>query len=408
MSDFRIKDTYSTQKYNTFKKRVKPAKPRRKVYGIIFFIFILFILFLFTYVLPRVTVIVVPKTENIEKEFQIQLTTDKSKVNPENNIFAAEIIEANGQGEGNFKATGEKDIGDKAKGQAIFYNYTGRSQPVTPNIDLINESGVVFVVTQSITIPSAKVDDQGNIVAGKITAEIEAKEAGEKGNVGPGRINISALSVERQSKVYGEIKDGLAGGTSKVVTVVSQEDLDNAKEEIIKKLEPKIKEKIKKKTGKDKYVSDELINYDEIKIEQAIEAETEVKNFNMKLNLRARALVYNNKELRISLRNKILAGLSPEQTISETEFGNLEIKVNNFNIDLGLADLDVKAIFPVSEKIDLNKIKKNIMGKKEQAARRYVLSLPNVKDVRFMFSLSLRDTIPNHESRVKVKLGEIK
>lgn len=393
---------------NTFKKRVGPTqKPRKKFRGVLFLIFVIFVLALFTYVLPTVTVIIVPETENIEKEFEIKLTTDADKINTDNDIFSAQVFEITESKEDKFEATGEKDVGEKASGQAVFYNETGRSQPITTNIDLINDAGIIFAVKENMTIPSAKVDGQGNIVAGEVTIEIESKQAGEKGNVGPGRINISALDLERQSKVHGEIKQGLSGGSSEIVTVISEEDVDNAKSEIIKSLEPEIKEEIKKQAGEETHISDDLIVYSH-EIEQEIAVDSEAKNFNIKLNLSAKALVYNNKELRLSLRDKILADLPSGQTIAETEFGSLDIQIENFDIELGMADLKIKASFPVAENIDLEDIKNNIMGKKETEARRYILSIPNIKDVQFNFSLSLRDMIPNKQGRVTVKLGEIK
>jgi len=393
---------------NTFKKRVGPTKkPRKKFRGVLFLIFVIFVLALFTYVLPTVTITIVPETENIEKEFDIKLTTDADKVNTNNDIFSAQVFEITESGEDKFEATGEKDIGEKASGEAVFYNETGRSQPITTNIDLINDAGIIFAVKENMTIPSAKVDEQGNVVAGEVTVEIESKQAGEKGNVGPGRINISALDLERQSKVHGEIKQGLSGGSSEIATVISEEDVDNAKSEIIKSLEPEIKEEIKKQAGEETHISDELIVYNH-EIEQEVAVNSEAKNFNIKLNLSAKALVYNNKELRLSLRDKILSDLPSGQTIAETEFGNLDIQIKNFDIELGMADLKIKASFPVAENIDLEDIKNNIMGKKETEARRYILSIPNVKNVQFSFSLSLRDMIPNKNSRVNVKLGEIK
>ncbi len=412
-SDFNIKTIKPNDglKYKTqFKK-----KPRFRIRGAVFFILIIFFLVLFTYVLPSVTVVVVPETRKIEKEFEIQLTSDESKVDLNRNIFPARIIEASEKGEGSFEATGEKDIGDKASGQAVFYNHTGRSQPLTTQIDLINDQGIAFAVKENITIPPARVDEDGNIVPGEIVAEIEAKEPGEKGNAGPGRINISALDIERQEKIYGEISQGLSGGNSKIVVVVSQEDLDNAKDELIRELEPKVKEKLKKKAGDDMSVIDKLINFDVSEISKSMDVDAEVKNFDMSLNLKAKALVYNNKDLSSFLKDQILKELPAGQTIAESEFGpesqapgkGLEVEVRNFDINLGMADLKIKAVFPVSEKIDLVKIKRNILGKREKEARRYILSLPNVKDVKFIFSLSLTDKIPKFENKVRVKLGEV-
>lgn len=390
-----------------FKYRMPPKKkPRWKIRGLSFFILIIFFLILFTYVLPSATVIVIPETEPVSREFLIELTVDESRVDRDKNTFLAQIATAEEQEEKKFQATGKKDLGEKAQGQAVFYNQTGRSEPLNSAMDLVSDSGLIFVVKEEVTIPAARVDDNGKVVAGQTTAVIEAKEPGEKGNTGVGRLNISTLDLERQSKVYGEIKTALSGGTSKIVKVVSQDDLDNAKADLVKDLAPKVKEKLKKQVGKKMAVDDKLISYDDSEITKEVEVDREAENFTMSLNLKSRALVYDESDLKTFLKEQVLKELSVGETIATDELGQMEMAMEKFDITLGLANFKIKATFPVSKKIDLEDVKKNILGKKESDARRYILSLPHIKDVRFMFSLSLTDKIPDYESKVKVKVGE--
>lgn len=406
MPSFNIK---TIKHKNGFQQHVQPKKKSRMGFKIFLAIILVAVFYiLFTFILPSVDVIVAPVTQDSEKEFEIQLTTDKSKADFNSNIFLAEVLEESLNETETFKATGEKNIGDKAQGRAVFYNSTGRSQPVMPSVDLINDQGIIFVVKENITIPSAKVDDDGNVVPGEITTGIEAKEAGEEGNVGPGRINISALLIDKQEKIFGDILEPVSGGDSKIVNVVSQDDIDNAKEQLARKLEPELKEKLVKKASENFVVSDKLIVFDDSEISKQDEVNAEVKEFTMSLNLKAQAMVYDNKSLRLFLRNKFLQDLPSGQTIAETEFGILEIEVQDRDMGLGLANLKINAIFPVAQQIDLEDVRKNILGKHEREARHYILSLDNVKDVRFIFSLSLSDKIPTDESRVDVKLGDVK
>ncbi|MFC1622487.1 hypothetical protein ACFL1Y_00635 [Patescibacteria group bacterium] len=409
IKDFKVKNIGS-KSVSRYQNRQDPHKKKinKKIYFVLALVLVGFVLFLFNSVLARVTVVVVPNTQNFSKDFEIRLTSNPEEVGQQQNVFLAEVAEANEIAKDNFNTTGEKDMGDKAQGKIVFYNTTGRSQPITTQIDLINDSGIVFNVIENMTIPGAKVDDKGDVVPGQIETAIQSKEAGEKGNAGPGRVNISALDLDRQSKVYGEIKSSLTGGNSKNMSVVSQEDLDNAKDKLIRELEASIKEKLKKKIGQDMYFSDNLIVYDDSEIYKEVEVDSEAKDFDMSLNLKIKALVYNNKELRIYLRNKVLDELPVGQMIAETEFGNLQTEVINFNLEEGLADLKIQAIFPVAEGIDVEEIKKNILGKKETEVRRYILSLPNVKNVQFSFSFNLNTNIPKNEDRVKVMLGDIK
>ncbi len=64
-------------------------------------------------------------------------------------------------------------------------------------------------------IPKAEVSAEGTIVYGTLVAQVEAKEAGEEGNINPGRLTIIDLAFSKQNKIYGEVKTRLEGGTSK-------------------------------------------------------------------------------------------------------------------------------------------------------------------------------------------------
>ena len=405
MNEFHSKSIRPT---NRFKKRVDSQSKFPKGKIILGILILVLIWFLFTKILPRVTVMIIPETENIEREFEIKLAEDVNRFNSEKNVFSADVVEVELKTKDNFDATGEKDIGDKAQGQATFYNQTGRPQPLTNNLDLIHDSGIIFQIIENTTVPGAKVDDLGNIVPGEISIPVSAKEPGEDGNKNAGRLNISVLDIEKQSKIYAEVTQAISGGTSKKVKVVSQEDLDNAKQNLIDDALIDIKEKISKKVKDEMFIDDRFIQYDDSQIVNQIEIDKEVDDFDLELNIKARVLVYNNKELRLFLKNKILETLNSEQTIAETEFGNLEIQIENFDISLGVADLNIKATFPVAKDLDLEKIQKEILGKKEIDARRYILSLEDVKNVQFKFSLSFTDKIPSKTSRVKVILGEVR
>lgn len=403
MSTFNVKTIHTP---HTFDKHIQPRKSSKKWLGKIIFLAILLIAIyiLFTRVLPKVDVYIDPQTNELTKNFAVQLSTEKQSV--EDLIFKAEKISTEQTVKDTFEATGEKDVGDKAQGLAIFYNSTGRSQPITQTIELINISGIVFHATQDFVIPGAKVDDEGNVVDGQIEVIIQAKEAGEKGNVSGGRVNISALEIDKQSKIYGQIQTGTTGGTSKKVTVISQEDIDDAKDSLFSQAEEKILEKLKKLTKDEIYISEKLIIYDDSEINSSFEVDEEVEKFDLELNLKATALGYDNKELRLFLKDKILQELPAGQTIPETDFGNLDIQIQDFNQELGIANLDIEATFNVAEQINSEEILQNILGKDQKDARRYILSLPNIKNVRFAFSMSLTSKISSNSNRVKIILGE--
>jgi len=404
MTSFKIKSFRPQHNY-----RLAVARPKKHhwLWRGVFLLTILILFFiLFTYVLPSARVTIVTETENISQDFEIQLTTDNTKVNEENNIFAAVIVATEETKESEFKATGSKNMGKSATGQAIFFNKTGNPQPITPDMDLVSDQGSVFKVAEPVNVPGARVDDQGQVVSGEIIVAISSKEAGAKANNISGRVNISALALDRQEKIYGSIQNTTSGGTDKNETVVSQEDLDQAKAKLLKDLETPVKESLNKKAGAEMIISDQLIQFDSSETNTSVAIDNPADNFKMALKLKAQAFAYDNKNLRQNLKTKIAQKLKPGQTIAETEFGSLELTVQDVDFSFGTVKLAVKATFPVAENIDLKTIKANILGKSEVEARRYILSLPKVKDVRFDFSMSLNSKLPEKEDKIIIELGQ--
>jgi len=393
--------THSFRPQNNFHPR-PTFKKKKKNWWWFVIAGLLILFFLFNYFFPKVTVNLILTAENMTQELDLKLTTDQTKSDSANNIFIAELRATEESIKEKFSATGQKDLGQKASGQAIFYNTTGPSQPVTTDIDLITTAGIVVRVKESITIPGAKVDAEGKVVPGQIQVAVEAKEAGDKANGTTGRFNINSLPWEKQDKIYGQLTGPLQGGTSNIVTVVSQEDLDQAKDKLTKNLQTRLKDKLRQEVGDNLLAVEQLIAYEVTNVSSEVTADSKTKEFDLSLTLKASALVFSQKEMRQVLRDKFSNNLATDQSIGEAENISLEIIAAQTDFNLGLADLKVKATFPVVKKVDLEDVKKNILGKNESEARRYLLSLPYIKDVRFVFSLGMGSRIPNWAKRVQV------
>ncbi len=399
-----FKNIHPQNSYRTFTPA--PTPPRRWKKKLAFLVFLAAVFYvLFVYILPSVEVTVFLSAENFDKEYDITLDQNVSGEVTAGNVFPAKFYQVSGEDRGNFKATGQKNTGDKASGNVTFYNFTGRSQPVTKEMELKHSSGQIYFLKNELTIPAAQISDLGEIVAGKIIGEIEAQEAGEVYNQKPGRVVIPIVANEIQDKIYGETDD-LGGGTSKITQVVSQEDLNNAQIDLSNRLSPKLKDKIKNQIKKDSEIMRNELTILEIdNVDKSTEINKEVSDFEMKINATLKALVYDEVVLKKYLKSKILLDLPDNKMVAEDDLGQLEITVKEMDLALGVVKIKVRAQHKVLPKTDVSVIKDSIKGLKEQDARRYVLSLPNVRDARFVFTYNLLDKIPNNLNKIKIKVG---
>ncbi len=375
---------------------------KRTLFLLLLFIFVIS---LFIYVFPEVDVILVPATQKVENNFDLTLSSRVKKADLENGLAPARKVEVSDSLEEEFLATGEKNVGEKASGEAVFYNQTGLNQPLTPQNDLVTESGQVFHVKASIVIPKAEVSPEGDIVYGTIAVPVVATEAGSQGNIGPVRLTIIDLPFIKQSKIYGQVKDKLGGGTDKTVKVVSADDLENAQRKLEGELKPKLRQFLKDKLNQGEVLDEKLARYTDLKTDKIVELGEETETFKMKLSLKLEALVWNKEEIKRLVQEKIAAGLEGDKRIIPSSVDVFEAKVAEVDWDKGQAKLKIHSINQVTLPVDLEGLKQKIKGLKEYEARRLLLAEPSIRDVRFKFHYSLTSRIPKNSNRINIKLA---
>jgi hypothetical protein len=363
------------------------------------------IIVLFGFVLPSVEVTVYYTSEDFVQSYEIFLDSNLKEPNIERQAFPASTKEAVGEEQQKFTTTGKKNSGDKASGQVTFYNYTGRSQPLTASVELNHASGKIYFLKNELTVPAATVSDNGDIVPGQVKGDLEAKDAGTEYNQKSGRLNISVVSPDLQAKIYGDTGD-LNGGTDKVVAVMSAEDLQNAENDLVGLLTPKLKDKIKSQLQKGvETLRDELTSFELLSSEKSVELDTEAKEFDLKISGKLKAVIINENDLKKNLRALSLLKLPAGRLIADDDFGELTFEILEANFSTGIARLKVTVKYKSLPQTDLSHLKDQIQGLSEIEARRLILGLPLVRDVHFDFSMNLWNKIPKNINKIKIKLG---
>lgn len=136
-----------------------------------------------------------------------------------------------------FSATGTKDVGEKARGEVTFSTDSAtliaQNATIPAGTNLISSGGLVFITTSSVTFSLSNFSG--------VKAGIVAATSGTKYN------GISGSVTGAPSKVSAQITEKTSGGTEKIIKVVSQEDVDKAKEQLAESNKDSIKKKLKEK-----------------------------------------------------------------------------------------------------------------------------------------------------------------
>lgn len=189
----------------------------------------------------KIAVKVRTSAQNFSKN--ITLVTDNSKADPENGVFYMEEKTATKKANADFEATGQKDVGTKATGTITIIR--PKNETITasnrnfsiPKLSTFTINGKKYIVKDGgsanvgddqyackATLYSSKCTTTTDVSSGKIT--VEAAENGTEYNIAATSSGItSSISIPAGYKISAS---AMTGGTSKIIKIVSEEDVKNA------------------------------------------------------------------------------------------------------------------------------------------------------------------------------------
>lgn len=198
-------------------------------------VFILLIVgwYLANFVMPRATITV--NTDNVSVTTDLSFTADTSakEFNAEKAILPAVTKSVKKTDAEKVTATGKKNVGEKATGTVSLKLTNCAQESVTvPAGTAVSNGGLNFITQVDISFNSVKIGNQcknDNFPAFTTgTVKVAAQNAGDQYNINGGR----TFAVSGFSSVSGYDSSAMTGGTNREVTVVSDADINTAKEKL--------------------------------------------------------------------------------------------------------------------------------------------------------------------------------
>ena len=191
--------------------------------------------------LPSAQIAVKAQTSRIDTNSTFTLDATVSQSDFEKLIIAAQSQELKKTVNQQFDATGEKQIGEKATGQITIQN-CDTSVPITiPAGTGFSANSLTFISSADVIVPGGGFSGGSCSSPGIADVTVAAQEAGDQYNLTAG----TAYAVAGQSGLVTGIGDQMAGGTTEVAKVISQEDIDGATNEINAPNENEVKNELR-------------------------------------------------------------------------------------------------------------------------------------------------------------------
>lgn len=340
------------------------------------------------------SIVIRAETTPVDVAFDMQVNAGASSSDPESFSLKGQLQEKKQTISQSFTPTGQKDIGEKASGKVRFFSndfmalFAGINIPAGTTVT--SSSGKKFTTDETVRLTATSGGNQKNV-------DVTAAESGPSFN------GASGSASGGPSSVSVSFVGSTSGGTSQVVKVVSQDDVNKARTQLDQQDTNAIKEELTKAFGDNVTILDDSftavlanVRSEPVVGEQANEAR-------LTADATYSLLAVTNDDLGAAIDSFITSQMTNKDQQRVYENGLDRVRLEKISQDGGVAAYKVTTLAYYGPQFDTEKLKEEVAGKKFGEARAYLQDLPGVKGVDINLSPFWARTLPG-AGRIEIKL----
>lgn len=332
------------------------------------------------FVAPSATITIETDTQPIDTSLEITASPSTTELNESDNIAPSKLAEKKEEDSQEVPATGQKDLSAKASGVVTIRQRcddVGNGFVTVPAGTGVSANGLTYITQSTTTINNTDVGG-GNCFSG--LTKVVAQNNGEQYNIGAATYTVSGYSSLSATGT------AMTGGISKTIKVVSDQDVDSAKDKMDVK-DDAIKTDLKQQLESAGYyaITDSFKKSNE---NTDVSPRVGQEATNVKVSYSADFSMVGIK--RDDLKKLITASMkdkidTEKQTVQDDgiDTAKFVIKDTKPNGDTVIA-IDTTAL--VGPDIDQDQLKTDIAGKKSGETENIIKEFPGVKEAQVKYS----------------------
>jgi len=280
-------------------------------------------------------------------------------------------------------------------GKITIYNTSRTEQPLIKTTRLLSSDGKLFRLKDTVRVPAGGQVDN---------VEVSADQAGQEMTIEPTKFTIPGLNTIRQESIHGESFEKFQY-VEKGETLISNEDLNKAKENLKQRLKDRLAETVKNNNyqGYDNVV--QKIDENAVKFETGAKAGDKVNEFKMSAKVDAAVVAFKTEDVSETAKLKVGESLPDDKQLESFDSNNFEYSVDKYSLDKGIADLKVNVAAQMILKEGTEIIKADrLVGLSRGQLDDYLSSLREVAGYEVKFTPNWITKVPSLIDHVKVEV----
>lgn len=352
------------------------------------------------YVMPRAKITIKTDTVSVTSNLNITASPSAETVDAEDSIVPGLVKELTKSDSQKVQATGQKDVGTKAKG-SVELALTDCSQPevTIPSGTGVSSNNLTFITQTSVTLISTiKGGKCSNDADARDTVAVVAQNAGDQYNLSARSYAVAGFSNVSASGT------AMSGGTSQIVKIVTQQDIDSVKQKIQDANSKTAAEELNKQLKAEGYTplsdtirsSEPLVTSNPAVNQEATEATVSVVTKYTMVGAQEEGI----KQLvEADIKKKIDTS---KQTILDNGIEKAVIRINDKK-DNGQTTFNIQVAAAAGVQQDsAEAIKKAVAGKKRGETQNIIKGRPGIKEVSVKYSPFWVYKTPNNPGKIDI------
>lgn len=359
-------------------------------------------------ILPKATVLVYPKVEPVVRDMDISIGTAIAQADPGKLVLPAlkvdEMLEA-GQ---KFDSQGKKEVGSKAAGTVIIYNFTKLS------VKLKSGTTSLILGDKTYKLSADQVQIRPTLYKNSRTKEVDvnsleppmdviAAQGGESSNVPAGtRLEITnQVFGSNPQLLYAKTQTPIEGGISRYLSVVTDQDTQAAKSQLQERLVSELKNRL---DSNNTLILDSGYNVQVGEFTTDKPVGTESPTFEANLKIRITALGFNKNDMSGLIKNRILQTVSDNKTLQQSSDLQDSYKIKSIDLNAGLGVVSAHFDGQAVSKVDLTGLAKELAGKTESQVNDILKSKAEIRRIDVTLAPTWQKTFPLFAKKVFIKI----
>ncbi|MCR4277440.1 MAG: hypothetical protein NUV80_04520 [Candidatus Berkelbacteria bacterium] len=323
--------------------------------------------------LPKATVTLTFPAKLLSETSTLSAKTDTSSGE---GVITGNLITVEKTSTKEITATGKKDVGTKATGTISVKNCEDTNSHVLAAGTKATSGGKAFITASTVTIPAGQFSGGGTVCnSTTVSVSISALDAGETYNLSSATFALAGLA----SRISGT--GSTSGGTTKQITVLSQDDVNKAYTDIKTQLLQDGTSELKGKTGS-QTVLDEAIKSTvvEQKVDKEVGAQVDKATASMTLDLYT--IAFDQSAVEAASKDKLTAKLEANQELIVPSDKKPTFVFKEITDDKTTLSLDVTSSGFAAPTIDKTVVASQVKNKSVPKAESFLKDKYQTNDVK--------------------------